>query len=161
MPLSSEQRLGLQSLIENHTDYFRSAGRDSVNAPHGWLGTYVVDSIEIMMDSSRQRARELYIQNSFIRGDKAQFWFHMAAVASGMNEFYWHEMEYKVDNQNDARQRYVYTWTIGDATIKFYTKTFCMGGIKHLRWYVCRFADDESNIDSGVDTDSEEVMLDE
>ena len=111
MPLSSEQRLGLQSLIENHTLYFQSTVRDSVNAPHGWIGTYITDSIEITMDSSRQRARDLLIPNSFIRGNKAQFWYQMAAVASGMNEFYWHEMEYEVDNQNevdnqdDAEQR--------------------------------------------------------
>lgn len=161
MPLSSEQRLGLQSLIENHTLYFQSTVRDSVNAPRHWIGSYITDSIEITMDSSRQRARDLCIPNSFIRGNKAQFWYKMAAVASGVNDFYWHEMEYEVDNQNDTMKRYVFTWTIGDATIKFFTKTFHTGGVKHLRWYVCRFADDESNIDSGCDTDSETVMLDE
>jgi hypothetical protein len=162
MPLSFEQRLELQSLIENHTLYSPSARYDSGNGAHYWHGTYIIDSIETIMDSSRQRTRDLCLPESFIRGrDKAQFWFDMAAVASGMNEFYWHEIEYEIVNRYDSKQRYVYTWAIGDATIKFYTKTFHTGGVRDLRWYVCRFADDESNVDSGCDTDSEDVMLDE
>jgi hypothetical protein len=151
MPLSSEQILALQTLLGKRTLYLPSTD-------HGWIGTYIVDSIEIAMDSSRQRARELCIPDSFIRGDKAQFWYQIAAVASGMNEFYWHELDIQTDG---SKRRYVFTWTIGDAILKFYTKTFHAGGAEHLRWYVCRFADEESNIDSGCDTDSENVMLDE
>jgi hypothetical protein len=84
MPLSSEQRLGLQSLIENHTLYTTSRGHAGFNVPHGWVGTYIMDSIEIIMDSSRHRTRELFIPNSFIRGnDKAQFCPSMASP------YYW------------------------------------------------------------------------
>jgi hypothetical protein len=164
MPLSSEQRSGLQSLIRKHTVYFQYSWNDSVlfswNDSNGWHGTYITDSIELIMDSSRPRVRDLSMPNSFIKGqEKAQFWYDVAAVASGLNEFYWHEMEY--ESASDGRKRYVYTWTIGDAIIKFYTKTFRTRGINDLHWYVCRFAGDECNVDSGCDTDPEDVMLDE
>jgi hypothetical protein len=151
MPLSSEQRLRLLSLIGTHTIYTIPAG-------HDWLGTYVVDSIESILDSSRHRARDLCIPNGFIRGrDPAQFWYSMASVASGANAFDWHEIDFEVDNRDEAvgNKRYVYTWTLGDATIKFYTKTFHFGRISYLRWYVRRFAADWADVDSGVDTDSE------
>ena len=155
MPLSSEQRLELLNLIKKHTIYTASAGHD---VSHGWVGTFVADSIEIIMDSSRHRVRDLCIPNSFIRGrDQSQFWRSMASVASGAKAFHWHEMEYDVDSRDDAvgNKRYVYTWTIGDATIKFYTKTVHFGGARYLRWYVCRFAADGSDVDSGGETDSE------
>ena len=152
MPFSSEQRLGMPLLIGKHTLY---ALHDS--GPHNWHSTYIIDSIELVMDSSRQRARDLCLQGQ----DKAQFWYSMAAVASGMKEFYWHEMEYVAAEQDDARQRYVYTWTIDDAIIKFYTKTFHSSSCKELCWYVCRFESDECEVDRGCDTDSEDVVLSE
>ncbi len=162
MPLSSEQRLGLQSLIREHTILYPFTWHNEFDLTHSWRGTYIVDSIETIMDSGRHRARELCLPNSFIKGnDKAHFWFNMAAVASGMNEFNWHEIEYAAANHDDAKQRYVYTWTIGDATIKFFTKTFHTRGVKYLCWYVSRFADNECDVDSGCDTDSEDVIIEE
>ena len=147
MPLSNEQRLGMQLLIEKHTLY---ALHDS--GPHYRHSTYIIDSIELVMDSSRYRARDLCLQGQ----DKSQFWYNIAAVASGMKEFHWHEMKYEPAEQD--RQRYVYTWTIDGAIIKFYTRIFHFSGCKQLIWYVCRLESDECEVDSGRDTDSEDVV---
>ena len=172
MPLSREQRRRMDIHIQSNTIYnWHMSGTNSESAR-----TFIVDRVERSMDSGG--VHDLFLPNCFIECDISNFWFRMAAIASGGEDFGWHELEYGPPiSRDDLRQRYVYTWTFQGWTYKFYTKTLNDGHVPELVWYVCRGSrcldclncsnrletslDDSGidNIESGNDTDSEEIML--
>jgi hypothetical protein len=112
------------------------------------MRTYIVDSVERVMDSGRTHIRALSLPDQYVWLQGADFWRQMAAIAlgAGWDEFDWHEMAFG--------SRRVYTWGGGGA-MKFYTKKMRNdAGYYWLEWYVCKLVDDDG---SGNDTESEEV----
>jgi len=122
--------------------------------------TYVIDSIECVMDSSTSRIRALGLRNSSIAcPDKAYFWRTLAEIASGSVEVGWHATEYGEPlNETDHKTRYVFTWRCGHSVLKFFTKILHqVDGGQSLEWFVCKLTADTDH--SGDDTDSDEILL--
>jgi hypothetical protein len=109
--------------------------------------SYIIESVERLMDSGRTHIRALSLPDSFIDGnERGVFWKKIATIASGEVDLEgWHEMEYG--------GRYVYTWVFEGSTFKFYTKTMPSG---KLVWFMCRLEPDEEN--SGCETDCDEIL---
>ncbi len=157
MPLSDEQRRLLDIHIRSNTVYDWH-----VSGMHGdSVRTYIIDSVERVVYCKRCIVRDLFLPNSFINGcDAGRFWFRIAAIASGCEEFGWHELEYgPAISRDDPRQRYVFTWTLKGEAFRFYTKRLVDNDGKELVWYVGKGAPIEDDIDSGDETDKEEIIL--
>jgi hypothetical protein len=138
MPLSPSQRAAMDEHIRLHT-------RLNWQYHTGYTArTYIVDSVERVMDSGRTCIRALSLPGHFV-WHGAAFWRQMAAIAvGGGDEFDWHEMAFG--------GRRVYTW---GGAMKFFTeKMRDDGGYYWLEWYVCKLVDDDG---SGDDTESEDV----
>jgi hypothetical protein len=122
--------------------------------------TYIIDSIERVMDSNTTHIRALALQNSTIAcRDKACFWHTLAEIASGGSaDIDWHAMEYGSPlNEADHKTRYVYTWRHNCSVLKFYTKILHRANRQWLEWFVCNLAADAEH--SGDDTDADEIRL--
>ena len=147
MPLSLEQRQAMDAHIRTHTN-----GADQA---HGALTfrTYVIDSIERVMDSSSSRIRAL--SNLTITcHDKAFFWRTLAEIASDGADVDWHE---NYGEPADSMARWVYTWCCNRSVLKFYTKVLRRANGRRLEWFVCKLTADEHH--SGEDTDSDDIFL--
>ena len=145
MPLSLSQRAKMEDLICRHTR-LNWQFRMSYTAR-----TYIVDSVERVMDSGRTHIRALSLPDQYV-WDGAEFWKQMAAIAVGGDDFDWHAVAF--------RGRRVYTWRRrGDgAEMKFFTKNIRSGGGGYwLEWYVCKLVGDDG---SGNETESEDVWFD-
>jgi hypothetical protein len=153
MPLSLEQRDAMDAHIRTHTNGAEPA--------HGVLTfrTYVIDSIERVMDSNSTRIRDLALRNSTITcRDKVFFWRTLAELASGCTDVDLHAMEYGEPlNESDHMTRCVYTWCFNRSVLKFYTKVLHRVGSRWLVWFVCKLTTDEDH--SGEDTDSDDFVL--
>ena len=148
MPLSLEQRQAMDAHIHAHTE-----------RAHGVLtfATYVIDSIERVMDSSRSRIRCLAMRNTTITCRDNIFWRTLAEIASEGADVEWHAMEYGEPlNEVDRMTRCVYTWCCNRSVLKFYTKVLHRANGRRLEWFVCKLTADEEH--SGEDTDSEDIF---
>jgi hypothetical protein len=157
MPLSDEQRRLLDVHIRSNTIYdWHIIGTHSDTSR-----SFIIDSVEKAMDTKRGIVRDLFLPNSFINGCECGcFFFRVAAIASGDEGFGWHAVDFGPPlSRNDRRQRYVYTWTLRGEAIRFYTKTLNDGHQPELVWYVCKGGRREEDIDSGDDTDRDEIQL--
>ena len=141
MPLSPSQRAAMDEHIRVHT-------RLNWHYHTGYTQrTYIVDSVERVMDSGRTCIRALSLPDQYVWLEGADFWRQMAAIALGGDEFDWHEMAFG--------NRRVYTWG-GGGEMKFYTKKMrSEAGYYWLEWYVCKLVDEDDG--SGADTESEDV----
>ena len=151
MPLTGAQRDAMDALIQYNTV-------EDVSNTMTTFRTYVIDSIERIMDSGPSRIRCLTLPNSWIvNQDKASFWHSMAIIATGDEAVEWHEMEYgEPVNEKDRKSRYVYTWRFNSARLQFYTKLMHRGGGRRsLEWFLCKQLQNEDH--SEDDTDSEEI----
>ena len=120
--------------------------------------TYVIDSIERVMDSSRSRIRCLAIHNTAITCHDNIFWRTLAEIASEGADVEWHAMEYGEPlNEVDRMTRCVYTWCCNRSVLKFYTKVLHRANGRRLEWFVCKLTADEEH--SGEDTDSEDIFV--
>lgn len=133
----------------------------------------IIDSIERCFDATHTFTCDLFLPNSFINGrENSDFWFRMATIACSDGKVEdWHELEYGTPmNRDDLRQRYVYTFKLNGDTYRFYTKVLNDGCYPELVWYVGKavgeakntvleYSSFEDDIDSGNDTDTDEISL--
>ena len=156
MPLSDTQRAAMDLHLQRHTCYTTAAPLGTVS-----VRTYIIDSIERILDSTATHVRSLALHNScIVCRDTAEFWHRLAILASGTEKVGWHALEYgRPLNELDRKSRYVYTWSVKNATLKFYTKILHHTGGESLIWFVCKHVPDADHSDSN--TDSDEVWLPE
>ena len=162
MPLTEAQRRQLDAHIRSNTIYhWHAFGADSTSGRG-----YIISSIERVVDSQSESQtacqRDLFLPNCFIDGcENSRFWFKMAAIVCGYEgPCGWHEVEFGVPiNREDLRQRYVYTWGFKGGTYKFYTKTLRSDCGCELVWYFGKSAGEDEDVDSGDETEDEDILL--
>ncbi len=131
---------------------------------------HIVDSIEQVFDSDVGCSSDLFLPNSFITtGSNHDFWLWMAVLMCEGGDLGdlkdWHVLEYGTPlNENDCRQLYVYTWTLGGFSFRFFTKTVNDGYRSELVWYIGKsknssYSDLCDDLDSSEDTESDEMVL--
>ncbi len=84
MPLPREQRRLMDIQIQSNTIYnWNMSGTNIASAR-----TFIMDHMENIMDSGG--IHDLFLPNCFIECDNSNFWFRIAATASGDADFGWH-----------------------------------------------------------------------
>ena len=149
MPLTGEQRRIMDIHIKANTVYnWHVSGMESEPARK-----FIISSMERLVDSKKDMTRDLFLPDCFIDGcENSTFWYRIASILSGdAGVKDWHELEWG----GRPTQRYVYTWTLGGESYRFYTKRLCSGYVKELVWYIGKSCGGGSD----DDTDTEDVML--
>ena len=157
MPFSDEQRRLLDIHIKSNTIYdWHVLGTHSDTSR-----SFIINSVEKAVDTERRVVRDLFLPNSFINGCECGcFFYRVAAIASGDEGFGWHEIDFGPPlSATDRRQQYVFTWTLKGEKLQFYTKQLVDSNVRELVWYIGKGAHNENDVDSGDDTDSDEILL--